>query len=224
MIKDLRVDNLDSLDKVDSDKKPLRLILLGAPGSGKGTQATFLVQSKSIPHISTGDIFRRHIANCTELGLKVKDYLDKGMLVPDSLTVDIVDMRLKECSEGFVLDGFPRNVSQAEALDKIASIDKVLYFDVKFDLIVQRLSARRVCKCGKTYTTSDTSLFELDCVCGLKAVQRSDDKPETVLKRLDLYNSETKPLVEYYRAQGKLIQVDGTQDIDAVRREIDMLL
>jgi adenylate kinase len=199
--------------------------LLGAPGSGKGTQAALLVETKSIPHISTGNIFRRHIADQTPLGIQVKDYLNRGLLVPDSLTVDIVAIGLQELQGGFVLDGFPRNVAQAQALDKLTAIDKVLYFDVETDSIIKRLSSRRVCKCGKTYTVQDNSILELDCTsCQFKAVQRPDDRPDTIQRRLELYNTETKPLVEYYRQQGKLIEIDGMQDIQDVYKQISSKL
>ncbi|MCL1944255.1 MAG: adenylate kinase [Firmicutes bacterium] len=202
----------------------MRLILLGAPGSGKGTQASYLVKLKGIPHISTGDIFRNHISNKTELGLQVKHYLDNGLLVPDSLTVDIVASKLKECPNGFVLDGFPRNLYQAQSLDKLVSIDKVLYFDVKKESIIVRLSSRRVCTCGRTHTVEDNQLVEIDCVCGLKATRRIDDLPETVERRLDLYNTDTKPLIEYYRTQSKLVEIDGMQDIVRVSEQIASVL
>ena len=197
-------------------EKHFQLILLGAPGSGKGTQASRMVEDLGIPHISTGDIFRRHISNGTPLGVQVKDYLDKGLLVPDSLTVEVVDSKLKECKDGFILDGFPRNVAQAEALDKLTNIDKVLYFDVDNASVISRLSSRRVCKCGKTHTAKDNTVLEMDCDCGLKATQRTDDKPETVAARLELYDKETKPLIDYYKKSGKLVQVDAMQSIEVV--------
>ena len=192
----------------------MRIIMLGAPGAGKGTQAKKIAAKYGIPHISTGDIFRANIKNGTELGNKAKTYMDQGLLVPDELTCDLVVDRIQQddAREGYVLDGFPRTIPQAEclteALNKLGSkIDYAIDVDVPDDNIVKRMGGRRACvKCGATYHV----VFVL----------RDDDKPETVQKRLNVYHEQTQPLIDYYTTQGVLKTVDGTRDLNEVFQEI----
>jgi adenylate kinase len=207
----------------------MRIILLGAPGAGKGTQAVILSEKYNIPHISTGDIFRSNIKNNTELGKKAKEYIDKGLLVPDELTIDIVKNRINkaDCSEGFILDGFPRTIRQAQELDKILEdmgieLDCVLNINVSGDKIIKRLSGRRVCQCGKTYhIQNNPPKHEGVCdSCNRKLFQREDDREETIIKRLDTYHKQTEPLIEYYKKNGKLITVEGRDRIDDTTREV----
>ncbi len=202
----------------------MKLILLGAPGAGKGTQAKMLAKKYEIPHISTGDIFRANIKNETELGKKAKGYMDQGLLVPDELVVALVADRLQEddAQKGFILDGFPRTIPQAEHLDKTldemgTKIDQVIDVDCPDENIVKRLSGRRACiKCGATYHTEHLKPeVEGICdVCGSELVLRDDDKPETVLKRLEIYHEQTQPLIDYYEAKGVLVSVDGKLPIE----------
>lgn len=204
--------------------------MLGAPGAGKGTQASVLSQKYSIPHISTGDIFRANIKEGTELGKKAKGYIDKGLLVPDELVVDIVADRLQkeDCNDGYVLDGFPRTIPQAEALDTVletkgTSIDYVISVEVADEIIVDRMSGRRVCpKCGEPYH-HEFKIPAVDNVCdrcGETLIQREDDQPATVLKRLKVYHEQTQPLIDYYSKKGILVKVDGTKDVKGVTAEI----
>lgn len=212
----------------------MRLIMLGAPGAGKGTQAKRVAAKYNIPHISTGDIFRANIKNQTELGLKAKEYMDKGLLVPDELVVDIVADRLlqDDCKEGFILDGFPRTIPQAESLDKALSsmetkIDYAIDIAVPDENIVNRMSGRRAClKCGATYHIKyNPPKTEDKCdTCLGEIVLRDDDKEETVLKRLGVYHEQTRPLIDYYTNQDILISVDGTVDIDDVTKSIIEIL
>lgn len=190
----------------------MNIILLGAPGAGKGTQATKISDVYKLPHISTGDIFRENIKNQTPIGLEAKSYIDKGLLVPDEVTCRIVEDRLQkpDCEAGYMLDGFPRTIAQAEALDKITSIDLVINIDVDFALLMERLCGRRVCKeCGESYHISKLN-GETKCSrCGGELYQRKDDNPETVQSRLDVYNAQTAPLIEYYEKKGLLFNVVG---------------
>jgi len=208
----------------------MKLILLGAPGAGKGTQAMNLKEKYDIPHISTGDIFRANIKNGTELGKKAKEYMDAGKLVPDELTVDLVMDRLSkaDCEKGYILDGFPRTIPQAEKLTealekKNEAIDAAVNVDVPDDVIVNRMAGRRVCPaCGASYHIENLPpVKEGICdKCGAELIKRADDDTETVLNRLSVYHAQTMPLIDYYRAFGKVVTVDGTQPTDAVFAEI----
>lgn len=208
----------------------LRTILLGPPGAGKGTQAVKIVEKYNIPHISTGDIFRENIKNETELGNRAKAYMDKGELVPDELVVEIATDRLTkdDCKNGFLLDGFPRTIFQAEKLDEFLArrgekIDKVINIDVEKDALVKRITGRRVCKsCGASYHVVNIPPKK-DGVCDLcngELIQRADDTEETVLNRIDVYNKQTKPLVDYYDKAGVIINIDGNKDLDDVLADI----
>ena len=212
----------------------MKIIMLGAPGAGKGTQAKRIAAKYGIPHISTGDIFRANIKNGTELGKKAKQYMDQGALVPDELTCDLVMDRIQQddCKNGFVLDGFPRTIPQAEALD--AALEKInekmdyaIDVDVPDENIVNRMSGRRAClNCGATYhLISIPPKVEGICDrCGSEIVLRDDDKPETVQKRLKVYHEQTQPLIDYYKNQGILKSVDGTQPMDEVFKAIVTIL
>ena len=212
----------------------MKIIMLGAPGAGKGTQAKQIADKYSIPHISTGDIFRANIKNGTELGKKAKQYMDQGALVPDELTCDLVMDRIQQddCKNGFVLDGFPRTIPQAEALDAALGkinekMDYAIDVDVPDENIVNRMSGRRAClNCGATYhLISIPPKVEGICDrCGSKIVLREDDKPETVQKRLTVYHEQTQPLIDYYKNQGILKSVDGTQPMDEVFKAIVTIL
>lgn len=212
----------------------MKIIMLGAPGAGKGTQAKMLSERYGIPHISTGDIFRMNIKNNTELGQKAKGYMDAGQLVPDELVVDLVVDRIKakDCMKGFILDGFPRTIPQAEALDYALNnqnekIDYAINVDVPDENIIKRMSGRRACVgCGATYhlVYNPTKIEGVCDVCGEKLILRDDDKPETVQKRLDVYHEQTQPLIDYYNKKEVILTVDGTQDIDVVYDEITKVL
>lgn len=212
----------------------MRLIMLGAPGAGKGTQAKRVAAKYNVPHISTGDIFRANIKNETELGLKAKGYMDQGLLVPDELVVDIVADRLlqDDCKNGFILDGFPRTIPQAESLDKALAemktkIDYAIDIAVPDENIVRRMSGRRACvKCGATYHLKYLApKVENVCDhCASELILRDDDQPETVLKRLGVYHEQTRPLIDYYREKNALVTVDGTVDIDDVTKSIVEIL
>ncbi len=204
----------------------MKIIMLGAPGAGKGTQAKLLAEEYKIPHISTGDIFRANIKNGTELGNKAKTYMDQGLLVPDELVVDLVVDRLQQedCKKGYILDGFPRTIPQAESLDKALEglNDKVDYaFDIEAadEDIIRRMSGRRACLgCGATYhIVNIPPKTEGICdTCGKELVIRDDDKPETVKKRLDVYHEQTQPLIDYYKNKGILVEFDGMADMGVV--------
>ena len=204
----------------------MKIIMLGAPGAGKGTQAKMIAAKYQIPHISTGDIFRANIKNGTELGMEAKKYMDQGQLVPDELTVKILLDRgaQPDCSEGYVLDGFPRTIPQAEVLDNALnklgdSIDFAIDVDVPDENIVRRMSGRRAClSCGATYHIEHIPpKQEGVCdTCGQPLVLRDDDKPETVLKRLKVYHEQTQPLIDFYTKKGVLRSVDGTVDMNDV--------
>ena len=195
----------------------MNIIFLGPPGAGTGTQAQKICDALNIPQISTGDILRRAIKEGTETGLKAKAFIDAGQLVPDDVIIDIVKERLAmaDCAGGYILDGFPRTVPQAEALDTFAAIDSVIELDVADQVLVDRLSGRRVClKCGATYHLSMLN-GETKCAkCGDPLVQRNDDKAETVLNRLEVYHAQTAPLIGYYEQKGLLKKVDGAQGLD----------
>ena len=212
----------------------MKIIMLGAPGAGKGTQAKQIAGKYNIPHISTGDIFRANIKNGTDLGKKAKEYMDQGLLVPDELTCDLVMDRIShdDCKNGFVLDGFPRTIPQAEALDEALkkigeSMDFAINVDVPDSHIVKRMSGRRACLgCGATYhVVAIPPKKEGICdICGAELVLRDDDKPETVQKRLDVYHEQTQPLIEYYDKQGILKTVDGTMQMEDVFAAIAKIL
>ena len=197
----------------------MNLILLGAPGAGKGTQAEKICEKLSIPAISTGNMLREAMANGTEMGLKAKSFIDAGKLVPDEVVIGIINERLKadDCKNGFILDGFPRTIPQAEALDNMGvRIDRVIDIEVPDDKIASRLSGRRVClKCGATYHTAyKKPKQEGTCdVCGEKLVQRKDDMPETVLDRLKTYHEQTEPLKGFYEKKGILRVVEGQEEV-----------
>ena len=212
----------------------MKIIMLGAPGAGKGTQAKMIAEKYSIPHISTGDIFRANIKNGTELGKKAKSYMDKGQLVPDELTLDLIMDRFKQydCKNGYVLDGFPRTIPQAEALDtalkaKGEKVDFAIDVDVPDENIVKRMGGRRACVgCGATYHVvySPTKVEGVCDKCGEELIVRDDDKPETVLNRLEVYHNQTQPLIDYYNEQGILKSVDGTVDMkDVFNAIVDIL-
>lgn len=208
----------------------MKIIMLGAPGAGKGTQAKKLAAKYDIPHISTGDIFRANIKNGTELGNKAKVYMDQGLLVPDELVVDLVVDRFKEsdCVKGYVLDGFPRTIPQAKALDEALAkngdaVEYAIDVDVPDANIISRMSGRRACvNCGGTYhlVTIPPKKEGICDVCGKELILREDDKPETVEKRLKVYHEQTQPLIEYYKNKGILKSVDGTKDLNDVFEEI----
>lgn len=198
----------------------MNIILLGAPGAGKGTQATKISDKYGMPHISTGDIFRANIKNQTEIGLLAKSYIDKGQLVPDEVTCKIVENRLAEedCREkGYLLDGFPRTIAQAEALEKFARIDAVVNIEIDFSLLMNRLCGRRVCRdCGESYHISTLGEATTCARCGGELYQRKDDNPETVQSRLAVYEEQTAPLIDYYTKKGLILNFVGTDDPPSV--------
>ncbi len=208
----------------------MHLIIMGPPGAGKGTQAIMIADRFSIPHVSTGDIFRKNLKEGTPLGLKAREYMNKGLLVPDETVVEIVKDRLeeKDCQGGFLLDGFPRTVAQAVALDDVLKtmdigIDYVLNIEVPKAVLIERAVGRRVCTaCGATYHVKHNSPAHagLCDVCGGSLIQREDDKEETVAKRIEVYLEQTRPLVDYYSEKGLLISVDGGQEIKEVGEQI----
>lgn len=208
----------------------MKLILMGPPGAGKGTQAEKLVELYQIPHISTGDMFRKAQKDGTALGLKAKSYMDQGQLVPDEVTVGIVKERLAEddCKDGFLLDGFPRTVQQADALDGILNelgmeLDRVVNIEVDKTFLVDRLTGRRVCRaCGATFhITNKAPKVEGVCdKCGGELYQRNDDKVETVSNRLDVYAAQTAPLIEYYQSKGIMSSIDGSKSMEEVLADI----
>ncbi len=212
----------------------MKIVMLGAPGAGKGTQAKRIAEKYSIPHISTGDIFRANIKSNTELGKKAKGYIDQGMLVPDELTLDLIMDRFQneDCINGYVLDGFPRTIPQAEALTKALqekndSIDFAINVEVKDEEIITRMSGRRAClTCGGTYhiVTIPPKVEGICDKCGSELVQRADDKPETVMKRLEVYHELTQPLIEYYSKMGILEEVNGSLPMEETFKAIVSIL
>ena len=205
----------------------MNIILLGAPGAGKGTQASKIQAHYNLLHISTGDIFRANIKGGTEIGKLAKSYIDAGKLVPDEVTCDIVKDRLNwdDAKDGYMLDGFPRNVFQATELDKFAEIDLCLNIDVDEALLMDRICGRRVCSCGESYHVSTLTGATTCAKCGKELYRRADDNPETVKTRLDTYKSQTAPLIDYYRAQGKLATVtSGEMSPDEVFGQIKKIL
>ena len=212
----------------------MKIIMLGAPGAGKGTQAKKIAEKYQIPHISTGDIFRANIKGGTELGMKAKTFMDQGMLVPDEITIGMLMDRIgqEDCINGYVLDGFPRTIPQAESLTKALAergekVDYAINVDVLDENIINRMSGRRACLgCGATYhITFNPPVKEGICdTCGQELVLRDDDKPETVKKRLDVYHQQTQPLIDYYKNAEVLAEVDGTQPMDAVFQGIVEIL
>ncbi len=209
----------------------MNLILLGAPGAGKGTQATKISDRYGLVHISTGDIFRANIKNGTKIGLLAKSYTDKGELVPDDVTVAIVKDRLTwdDCKNGFLLDGFPRNLYQAAELDKFAKIDGVVNINIDHKLLMDRLCGRRVCReCGESYHVSTLNGATTCARCGGELYQRKDDNPETVGARLAVYNEQTAPLIDYYAKKGVILNVTGTEApaevlFEEVKKALDKL-
>ena len=212
----------------------MNVVLLGAPGAGKGTQAAKMSQEFSLPHISTGDIFRKAVGDGTPLGLEAKKYMDAGELVPDEVTIGIVKERLAQpdCAAGFILDGFPRTVPQADALGSAlesmgTALDAVILVDVPTSALVERLTARRQCRvCGRIYNVmgdmpADPSVCD---ACGGEVYQRADDTVETVTNRLAVYESNTQPLIDYYRGKGLLRTVDGDRDVDAVFADVARIM
>lgn len=187
----------------------MNIVLLGAPGAGKGTQASLIESKFNLVHVSTGDIFRANIKGGTPIGKLAKSYIDAGKLVPDEVTCEIVKNRLAEddVKSGFMLDGFPRNLFQAEELDKFAKVDLCVNIDVDIALLMDRICGRRMCSCGASYHVSTLNGATTCAKCGKELYQRDDDNPETVQKRLDTYFKETAPLVDYYKSQGKLFTV-----------------
>lgn len=208
----------------------MKLVILGPPGAGKGTQADYIIEKYNIPHISTGDIFRENIKNETPLGKKASSYIEKGLLVPDELVIDLVEDRIskEDCKDGFLLDGFPRTVAQAVSLDAIldkegTKLDQVINIDVKPEILIDRAVGRRICKtCGATYHVSFNPPKE-EGICDkdhTELVQRPDDTEETVKTRIQVYFDQTAPLINYYQAQGLLLNVNGAQDIKTVFEDI----
>ena len=205
----------------------MKIILLGAPGSGKGTQATRINEKYGVTHISTGDIFRENIKNKTPLGIKVKAIIDNGQLCPDDLTVELVKDRLskEDCESGYMLDGFPRNINQAVELDKFNAPDIVINIDADLSKIKARIIGRRNCvACGGSFNTSFIGETDVCPTCKGKLIIRDDDKPETVDKRLTVYTNQTQPLIDYYAKQGKLVNINGDLPIDGVFEEIVKVL
>lgn len=212
----------------------MKIIMLGAPGAGKGTQAKLIAEKYSIPHVSTGDIFRANIKDGTQLGKEAKEYMDQGLLVPDELTVKILLDRVakKDCKDGYVLDGFPRTIPQAEVLDEALKelddqVDFAINVDVPDENIIRRMGGRRAClACGATYHTEYIPpKSEGICdVCGKELVLRDDDKPETVKNRLKVYHKQTQPLIDFYQKKGILKSVDGTVSMDEVFAAITAIL
>lgn len=211
----------------------MKIVLLGPPGAGKGTQAEVLTKKLLVPHISTGDMFRAAIKNGTAMGIEAKSYMDRGQLVPDEVTVGIIKDRIAQpdCSGGFLLDGFPRTIAQAEALDKLledkGGLDAVLNISVPLEKLVERLTGRRMCrKCGAIYhMLYNAPAKEGVCdACGGELYQRDDDKLETVTNRLDVYEAQTAPLIGFYEKQGKLFTVNGDQPINAVLADLGKAL
>lgn len=204
----------------------MNMIIMGAPGSGKGTQAALICKKHDIPHVSTGDLLRKNIADGTELGKKAKEYMDAGAFVPDELVIELLKNRIAEndCKKGFLLDGFPRNAAQAEVLDGIVKVDVALYLETDLNKLADRMASRRVCPvCG--YSTSADCAPDGKCKeCGAELIIRDDDKREVVENRLKVYEQKTAPLIDYYKAKGVLKTIDGMKTIDEVNASIEAAL
>ena len=212
----------------------MQLILLGAPGVGKGTQAKMIMEKYHIPQISTGEILRQHVQDLTDLGRKAKSIMEKGQLVSDEIVLEMVEQRLSQsdCQRGFILDGFPRTIPQAEALEKIVQklhIPDLKVIDIYVDekTIIQRLTSRRICSvCGKDYNLNlNPPPTDNRCTrCGGKIIQRDDDKEETILKRLEVYKKQTRPLIKFYQKRGNFYQVDGKKEITDIFQDIENII
>ncbi len=207
----------------------MRLVFIGPPGIGKGTYASMLSKKYGIPHISTGDIFREEIAKGTELGKKVKEYVEKGLLVPDDIVIEVVRRRLSQpdCRRGFILDGFPRTLRQAEELEKITTIDAAILFEAPLEVIIERVSGRLVCpKCGAVYHIKwrPPKTPGICDVCGSQLVRRKDDEPEVVRRRYELYLQTFTPIIEFYRRKGLLIEIDASREAEEVVADLERIL
>lgn len=205
----------------------MNIVFLGAPGAGKGTQASMIAKKYSIPHISTGDIFRKNIKDQTPIGLVAKGYIDRGMLVPDEVTVELVKGRIcqEDCKNGYLLDGFPRDVAQAEALNGFSKLDAVINIVIPLDKLMKRLTGRRVCSnCGESYHVDFIGSSTVCTKCNGTLIQRDDDTEATVQQRLDVYTTQTAPLIKYYSDCGLLTNVDGDKPIQEVFEEIVKVL
>ncbi len=207
----------------------MRLVFIGPPGIGKGTYASMLSKKYGIPHISTGDIFREEIAKGTELGKKVKEYVEKGLLVPDDIVIEVVRRRLSQpdCRRGFILDGFPRTLRQAEELEKITTIDAAILFEAPLEVIIERVSGRLVCpKCGAVYHIKwrPPKTPGICDVCGSQLVRRKDDEPEVVRRRYELYLQTFTPIIEFYRRKGLLIEIDASREAEEVVADLEHIL
>jgi len=207
----------------------LRLVFIGPPGIGKGTYASMISRKYGIPHISTGDIFREEIAKGTELGKKVKEYVEKGLLVPDEIVIEVVKQRLSQpdCQKGFILDGFPRTLKQAEALDQITTIDAAILFEAPLEVIIERVSGRLVCpKCGAVYHIKwrPPKRPGICDVCGSQLVRREDDRPEVVRRRYEIYKQTFGPIIDYYRRKGILIEINAAREAEEVVADLERIL
>lgn len=207
----------------------MRLVFIGPPGIGKGTYASILSRKYGIPHISTGDIFREEIAKGTELGRKVKEYVEKGLLVPDEIVIEVVKQRLSQpdCQKGFILDGFPRTLKQAEALDQITTIDAAVLFEAPVEVIIERVSGRLVCpKCGAIYHVKwrPPKKPGICDVCGSQLVRREDDRPEVVRRRYEIYKQTFEPIIDYYRRKGILIEINAAREAEEVVADLERAL
>ncbi len=199
----------------------MNIVLLGPPGVGKGTQAQILAKKLGLKWISTGDILRKEVAEGTELGKKAEKYMKEGKLVPDDIIIEIIKKHLS--SSGVIFDGFPRNLSQAKALEKIMNVDKVIFLNCPEEVVIFRLTNRRICvKCNRVYNliSNPPKNDEVCDVCGSKLVQREDDKPEVIRKRFRVYNEETKPLLSYYREKGILYEIDASGEVSEITKSI----
>jgi len=199
----------------------MRLVFIGPPGVGKGTYASAVSERFGIPHISTGDIFREEIKKGSELGKRVKDYLDKGLLVPDNIVIEVVKKRLSmdDCKKGFILDGFPRTIEQAEVLEQFAKPDWAFLFNARDETILERLGGRRVCpNCGAIYHVKymPPNVPGICDKCGAKLIQRRDDTPEVIMERLKIYREQFTPIIEFYRERGRLVEIDANEQADKV--------
>ncbi len=206
-------------------KTVMNLVFLGAPGAGKGTQATRVCDRYGIPHISTGDILRANIKAGTPLGVEAKTYIDKGLLVPDDVVIGLVEQRIGEedCKNGYLLDGFPRTLEQAEALSKFSDITYAINIQVDSDMVIDRIAGRRMCKCGESYHISWYNSDKCQ-KCGSVLYQRDDDKEDTVKARLEDYEKQTAPLIDYYNSKGALRNVDGKKGMEEVFEDIAEIL